>query len=276
MLTLKLVSDRVLCMTISSNDSLGDRMKMYEGAFKGQLPIRMPVILRVDGKAFHTYTKNCSRPFDDSLIEAMNNVAIALCSNIQGAQMAYVQSDEISIFIHGYKKFNSCAWFDNEIQKMVSVSASIAAATMTKESPNIFGRFLESGDSDLDAIRPAYFDSRVFVLPESEVCNYFLWRQQDCSRNSIQMLARSLYSHKECNNKNSSELQEMCFQKDKNWNNIPTQHRRGRVIFKETYTVSIAGNETGVLRSRWTVDNEIPIFSENRDYINKYLKVLEE
>lgn len=253
-------------MTNSDKTSLGDRMKGYEGAFKASFPPRLPVILRVDGKAFHTLLKGARKPFDDSVIEVMNETAAQLCHHIQGAQMAYVQSDEISVLIHGYKKFTSSAWFDNQIQKMVSVGASVATATFNNACFDPTG-------VPLSFKPPAFFDARAFVLPESEVCNYFLWRQQDCSRNSIQMLARSLYSHKECNDKNGSELQEMCFQKGQNWNAIPTAYRRGRVIFKEYYQAAIA---SGAVRSRWAVDSEIPIFSEDREYINKHLKTDEE
>jgi tRNA(His) 5'-end guanylyltransferase len=249
-------------MGTSDKTSLGDRMKMYEGAFKASLPARMPVVLRIDGKAFHTYTHGCQKPFDAQLISAMDNVAKALCEQIQGAQIAYVQSDEISVLIHGYKKFESSSWFDNQIQKMVSVAASIAAGQMTALSPTIFN----------GQVKIAAFDARAFILPEAEVCNYFLWRQQDATRNSIQMLARSLYSHKELDNKNGSQLQEMCFLKGKNWNSVPTYQKRGRCIVKENYTVA----DSDAVRSRWSVDDEIPVFSENRDYINQHLKVLEE
>src|SRR3954468_24438904 len=107
-------------------DSLGDRMKIFENAFRHSLPIRMPVIIRVDGCHFHTYTKDCIKPFDDKLIHAMNAVAKYLCENIQGTQLAYVQSDEISLLVHNYKCINTSAWFDNNIQKMVSVSAGMA------------------------------------------------------------------------------------------------------------------------------------------------------
>lgn len=243
-------------MGTSDKTTLGDRIKTYEGAFKHTLPIRMPVILRIDGKAFHTYTAKCVKPFDETLINAMDTVAIALCERIQGAQIAYVQSDEISVLIHGYKKHNSSPWFDNEIQKMVSVSAAIAAGHMTAISHTI------TGNPGIAA-----FDSRAFVLPESEVCNYFLWRQQDATRNSIQMLARSLYSHKELDSKNSSELQELCHAKGKNWNDEPTYHKRGRCIVKEHYQDAASGT----IRSKWAVDDEIPIFSQDRDYINKFL-----
>jgi len=249
-------------MGTSDKTSLGDRMKIYEGAFRQSLPIRMPVILRIDGKAFHTYTASCERPFDERLISAMDNVGIALCEQIQGAQIAYVQSDEISVLVHNYKRFSSTPWFENQIQKMVSVSASIAAGYMTALSPTIFGE-----------TKIAAFDARAFVLPESEVCNYFLWRQQDATRNSVQMVARSLYSHSQLDGKNSAELQEMIFLKTgKNWGNYPTYQKRGRCIVKETYLVA----DSVAPRSKWGVDDEIPLFSEDRGYINQHLEVVEE
>lgn len=234
-------------------DSLGDRMKAYEMSSRTLLPVRLPVIIRIDGKAFHTYTKGCQKPWDDNLSEAMNQTAIALCSSIQGAQMAYVQSDEISVLIHSYKRFNSGAWFDNQVQKMVSVAAGIASATFTVESQRIWG-----------SIKPAIFDARVFVLPEADVCNYFLWRQQDATRNSIQMLARSLYSHKELNNKNSLELKRLIQAKGKDWDLEPSKYRYGRCITKEF---------TQENRKRWIVNNEIPLFSEEREFINRFLAI---
>lgn len=253
-----------------SKDSLGDRMKRFEGAYNQFLPGRMPMMLRLDGKGFHNYTKGMKRPWDDALNLVMDMTAKKLCQEIGGAQIAYVQSDEISILIHSYKKLESQAYFDGKIQKIVSVSAGIASATFTAESWRL---------NDEKQIKPAYFDSRVFILPESEVANCLLWRQQDATRNSVQMLARSLYSHKECNNKNNSELQELCFQKGHNWNDVPTRHKRGRCIVKEQYPVVITNREgltETVMRSRWTVDEEIPVFSQDREYINKYLATEEE
>ena len=255
-----------------NKDSLGDRMKAYEDASRGVLTTRMPVIIRVDGKAFHTYTKGLVRPVDDRLVSVMDQTAIALCKAIQGAQVAYVQSDEISILVHGYKTLDSSSWFDNQIQKMVSVSAGIASSTFTALSYHIWHHddpeHSELGLIDSRNIRPAVFDSRVFLVPEADVNNYFLWRQKDATRNSVQTLARFLYSHKECNNKNNSQLQEMCFQKGRNWNDEPISFRRGRCIVKESFILP----ETQAVRSRWTVDNNIPVFSEDRDYINRYFK----
>lgn len=248
-----------------SEDSLGDRMKSYEDSYRLRLPIRMPVILRIDGKAFHSYTKGCKKPFDEDLTNCMNETAQYLCKNIQGAQIAYVQSDEISLLLVNYKNLDSSSWFENNIQKMVSVSASMAGAVFTSLSHNIFGK-----------TKIATFDSRAFVLPKEEVCNYFVWRQQDATRNSVQMLARSLYSHGQCNNKNNAQLQEMCFQKGFNWNDCPTAQKRGRCIIKGKVYKEVLRDQNGpvvpgstlVERSEWKVDNEIPVFSVDRRYID--------
>ena len=255
---------------MTNKDTLGDRMKGYEGVWKQTLPNRMPVIIRVDGKAFHTYTRGCKKPYDKNLIEVMNETAIKLCKSISTVQMAYVQSDEISLLLHPYKKLQSQAWFDNQIQKMVSISAATASVEFTMNSWRIWrpeNEEMWNIDDLTNYQKDAYFDSRVFVLPEHEVVNYFIWRQQDATRNSVQMLARALYSHKECTDKNNSELQEMCFQKGRNWNDEPTSFKRGRCIVKEEF------EHQNVMRKRWIVDENIPVFTQNRDYIEKYLEV---
>jgi tRNA(His) 5'-end guanylyltransferase len=198
----------------------------------------------------------------------MNETAMYLCKNIQGAQLAYVQSDEISILVHNYKEIETQSWFDNTLQKMVSVSAGMASAVFTSLSPKIFG-----------VHKLAIFDSRAFIVPEADVNNYFLWRQQDATRNSVQMLARSLYSHKQCEDKNNSELQELCHEKGVNWNDCPTSQKRGRCIVKITAFCDgkdpRTGEVTKSLRTKWTVDNEIPIFSQDKSYINGYLLTTE-
>lgn len=240
---------------MAKKDSLGDRMKIYEATWNTYLPPRMPLILRLDGKAWHSLTKSCQKPFDEKLINALNKTAIRLCEEIQGAQIAFLQSDEISILIHNYKRLDSKSWFDNKLQKMLSVSAAIASSTMTLETINVFGKY-----------RNAEFDSRAIIVPESDVCNLFYWRQKDWTRNSVQMVARSMYSQKECYGKNNSQLQDMIHAKGQNWNNLPVHLKRGRCVIKESYVVN------GANRSRWVVDNNIPIFSKDREYIEKYLK----
>lgn len=238
------------------SDPIGDRMKRYERAAKTALTWRVPVVVRIDGRAFHTYTKGCARPFDENLIAAMDACAVAVCEEAQGAALAYVQSDEISILLHGYRRLDSQPWFDNEVQKIVSISASIAAAEMTARSPSIFG-----------AMKRAHFDARVFVLPEAEVCNYFIWRQQDATRNAIQMMASAHYSHRELHCKNTSIMQEMLFQKGVNFNDAPTRHKRGRCVIREHYSLD------GAERHRWIVDNEIPVFTKDRAYVERHLAV---
>jgi len=243
-------------------DSLGDRMKGYENTYRLYLPKRMPLIMRLDGKAFSQYTRTCERPYDKKLVNALNNVAIALCKEIQGAKLAYLQSDEITILIYE-TDFESKPWFNNNINKMLSVAAAEASSTMTEESINVFGK-----------IKKAKFDCRVFPVPLDEVLNQIEFRQQDATRNAISMQARALASHEECKNKNSKQLQELIFQKAGiNFSKLPTEQKRGRCVVKkkETSTVSVRGVETPIERSKWTVDTEIPIFHEDKTYIEKYL-----
>jgi tRNA(His) 5'-end guanylyltransferase len=225
-------------------DELGTRMKeFYENRTKSFLPRRTYTIIRIDGKAFHTYTKGLERPFDDKLMQDMDNTASYLCKEIQGAKLAFVQSDEISILLTDFDKLNTDAWFDGNIQKIVSVSASLATAKFNELRPN----------------KIALFDSRVFTIPsKTEVMNYLVWRQQDTVRNSISSVAQSLYSHKELNNKNTDQMQEMCFQKGVNWNDLDIKKKRGRIIEKH-YT-----NEN---KTVW-VSVAPPTFTKDVDYLS--------
>jgi tRNA(His) 5'-end guanylyltransferase len=236
--------------------SLGDRMKNnYEKIFMHNLPARIPIIIRLDGKAFHTFTRGFNKPFDDRLINWMNETTKFLCKNLMGVQMAYVQSDEISLLLHPYKKLNSQAWFNGEIQKIVSVSAGMASSKFMKLY--MTESLLKLSDGIPKEAYPS-FDSRVFVIPEAEVCNYFIGRQQDWTRNSIQMVTRSMYSEKECYKKNQSAMQDMCMQKGVNWNDYKTYLKRGRTCIKKN--------------NCWSIDNGIPIFTQDRNYIEKFLK----
>lgn len=211
------------------------RMKdNYESRQRHFLIRRIPVIIRIDGKAFHTYTKGLHKPFDHDLIEAMDSTAKFLCQEIQGAQCAYVQSDEISILVTDYKEFNTQAWFDYNQSKIESVSASLATGKFNflriNQELNLIGKVDHIGSD----FKLAFFDSRADNIPKEEVANYFLARQKDAVKNSIASLAQSLYSHKELEGKNESELQELCFQKGHNWNDLPVGQKRGRFIIKNT------------------------------------------
>lgn len=201
--------------------SLGDRMKAYETVFRYTLPFRQPIILRVDGKAFRTYTKGTTQPFDLNFNSCMDSVAIDLLKCVQGAQLAYVQSDEVSLLIYYYKLFNSEPWYGNNIQKICGVSASQASVTMTLNSSKIFG-----------SIKPALFDSRVFILPEADISNYFIWRRRDAERNSVQALARYLFGPKEIFRKNKETLAKMCSEKGRSIAGEPMGVMSGRVFLK--------------------------------------------
>jgi len=231
----------------NKKDSLGDRMKeFYENRTRTFLPRRTYTIIRIDGKAFHTYTRGLTRPFDWDLVNDMDETAKYLCENIQGAKFAFVQSDEISILLTDFNEMNTSAWFDGNIQKMTSISASLATAKFNELRPN----------------KLALFDSRVFTIPTAiEVENYMIWRQQDTVRNSISSVAQSLYSHRELNGKNTNQMQEMCFNKGVNWNDFDPKLKRGRLIVKETYEKN---NST---RTRW-VSVAPPIFTQEREIFN--------
>lgn len=232
-------------------DSLGDRMKRYEDSSRFFLLRRMYTIIRIDGKAFHTYTRGLKRPFDDDLIHDMNETAKFLCQNIQGAKIGYVQSDEISIILTDFDDLNTSAWFDNNIQKIASVSASMAAAKFNQQRLLLDERLIH---------KLAFFDARVFQVPtKTEAINYLIWRQNDATRNSISSVAQSMYSHKELHGKNSKEMQEMIFQKGLNWNDLPSGYKRGRVICRQ---------QEDTEHTFWDILITIPIFTQDKDMLN--------
>jgi tRNA(His) guanylyltransferase len=252
-----------------SNDSLGDRMKeQYENRTRFMLPRRTYTIIRVDGKAFHTFTKGFDKPFDLDLMGLMDLVATTMCEEIQGAKLAYVQSDEISLLLTDFEKPNTEAWFNGNLQKMVSISASIAA---TKFNDGALDAYLNGGIKKFFKEELALFDSRVFTISNPiEVENYFIWRQQDATRNSIQMAARALYSHAECNNKNTSQLQDMCHEKGVNWNDYSAREKRGGLIRR----IEVAGKnpKTGeeITRMQWQAEGA-PIFTQEREFFRSLI-----
>lgn len=246
-------------------DELGERMKEnYEHRTRIMLPRRTYTVIRLDGKAFHTYTKGFKRPYDLGLMRIMDQTTIKLCEQIQGVKMAFTQSDEISLVLTDFDSQQTDAWFDGNIQKIVSVAASIATAAFNN------GMYL---DEEILASmeKVAYFDARVFTIPETEeVINYLIWRQQDATRNSIQMGAQSMYSQKQLHGKNTSELQELMFQKGQNWNDYPTGFKRGRAIVKVQYEMEAKNRKTGepemAIRNKWE-SVETPIFSQDKPFI---------
>jgi len=242
-------------------DDLGDRMKeWYENRYRFYLPRRTYTILRIDGKAFHTWTRGLERPFDQEFQTLMDETAKTACSQIQGAACAFVQSDEASFLLMDFdpkgEKLTTAGWFDGNVQKICSVGASLFTAhfnATASERP------------------PAMFDARVFIIPDPvEVHNYFVWRQKDAVRNSIQAAAQSFYSDKECFGKSQSDLQEMIFKKGQNWNDYSVRSKRGGfVYYDKTKTQGSAinkktGDEIMFERPKgWSVMPAVPIFTSD-------------
>jgi len=204
-------------------DSLGDRMKdYYEDRAKTYLTRRTPVIMRLDGKAFHTFTRGCTKPFDEKLSTCMVDTTRFLMQNIQGAKLGYTQSDEISLLITDFDKLETEAWFNYNVQKMCSVSAAMASVQFTLKFADI--------ETHLCDVDHAYFDSRVFNIPKEDVNNYFVWRQKDWRRNSVAMMAQSLYSAKELHKQGKADQLEMIQKKGQDWNALSDKWKNGTTL----------------------------------------------
>lgn len=232
---------------------LGIRMKTYEAVPKTKLIRRMPVIIRVDGKAFHTLTRNMDKPYDLKFESVMDDAAGRTLLNIQNCKFAYIQSDEVSFLMTDYNTLQTDPWFGNDLQKIVSISAATMSVYFNFAFAEIF--FMD--------VPFAVFDSRAFNLSKEEVCNYFIWRQQDATRNSIQSLAQAHFSHKQLQNLNTNKLQDkLMLEKGINWNDLPIKQKRGRCVLR------------GIGNS-YKIDYDIPIFTQNRQYIENFLEIPE-
>jgi tRNA(His) 5'-end guanylyltransferase len=275
---------------MDKRDNLGNRMKTYENVTRAHLVRRMPVIIRIDGKAFHTFTRGFKKPFDQILMKTMQDTMKYLCENIQGCVLGYTQSDEISLLLVDYQTIASDSWFDNTLQKMCSVSASMATMAFNaawRKNVDEWGNetlpdWYEGGTNDpnvdRDALKlaqiytsrfdKALFDARVFNVPKDDVANYFVWRQVDCTRNSIQSVGQANFSHKQLMNQSCDKIQDMLFtEKGINWNDFSTPCKRGTCCVKKPVKIG------EIVRNKWCFDMEIPIFTQQPDYINQFVFV---
>lgn len=281
---------------MANKDSLGDRMKEnYEARFKYKLLRRTPVIVRIDGKAFHTWARGFNKPFDRVLSNAMDRTMYQLCENIQGCVFGYTQSDEITLVLNDYRTLDTSAWFDYEVQKLCSIAASMATAYFNKNFINEVGWFFEfiNGENfneeklkeyyfvdnydmalklydkySKSIEKTAMFDARCFNIPESEVANCIIWRQKDASRNSVEMVGRAYFSDKELFKKNCSDIQDMLMEKHNiNWNDFPARYKRGCACYK----MKMSENEDG--RGKWVADYDMPIITQDREYVEKWVRL---
>lgn len=285
---------------------LAKRMKeFYEEIPKNKLMRRCPVVIRCDGRSFHTLTRNFKRPFDEVLIKTMQETTKYMCENIQGCVLGYTQSDEISLVLIDYKRLDSQAWFDYEVQKMCSIAASMATMAfnrffaknvkeydmewkcgLTPQSVEIQKKHFDYIEVLNKAIeKGAMFDARVFNIPKEEVANYIYWRQLDASRNSIQMVGQANFSHKELQNKSCNDIQDMLMDfKGINWNDLPAYQKRGSCVIRTENTETIREENIGTdgsvigtkvtVRPKWVIDKNIPIFKGgDRKYIEDLVMV---
>lgn len=257
-------------------DELGKRMKSnYEEVTRTKLVRRMPVIIRIDGKSFRTFTKNFRKPFDKIVVRAMQETTRYLCENIQGCVLGYTQSDEISLVLVDYKNLNSDAWFNNEVQKICSIAASMATMKFNAVFRDYVTEYVYRSDNQNEEEQElckaykkavyvgALFDARCFNIPKEEVTNYIYWRQTDAIRNSVLTLGRSYFDTTELNNKSISMVKQMLIeQKDIDWKELPIHLKRGTCVIKYK----------SEQLNFWQIDRAIPIFkSDNRLYIDKLI-----
>ena len=284
------------------HDDLGVRMKtFYEQIPKTKLMRRCPVAIRIDGKAFHTFTRGFQKPFDEVLIKSMQETMKYLCENIHGCILGYTQSDEITLILVDYKKLTSSSFFDYEVQKLCSIAASMATMAFNKAFRKNVNDWWFTPFSGItkefqervtlyktykNAIeKGAMFDCRCFNIPKEEVTNLVYWRQLDASRNSIQMVGQANFSHKELQNKSCNDIQDMLMtQKGINWNDLPTYQKRGSCCVRNKIVIESDGVKATVqLRdafkseNEWIIDTDIPIFKgEGREYIDRLVFIGEE
>ena len=274
---------------------LAERMKDYEKRNRYYLQRRMPVILRLDMRTGHSFTKGFERPFDEVFIKSMQETAKYLCENIQNCKLSYQQSNEITLLLVDYDKLNTDCFFDYRVDKLCSIAASMATMAFNKffaENVYFTDKFDEHGniiDKEYISIHAAHvkaiekgamFDARCFNIPKEEVTNLIYWRQLDASRNSIQMVGHANFSHKELQNKSCNDIQDMLMlQKGINWNNLPAYQKRGSCCVRNKIVIESDGvmetvqlRDTSKPENEWIIDTDIPIFKgEGREYVERFI-----
>lgn len=271
-----------------ASSAIDIRMKEYESRNQYYLQKRTPVIIRVDGRSFHTFSRGFKKPFDEVLMTSMQQTMRYMCENIQNAKFGYCESDEITIVLIDYEDIRTAAWFDYRTDKLCSIAASMATmafnrffaknvedwwyskdTTISEENDTLYETYHKAVE------KGAMFDARCFNIPKEEVANCVYWRQIDATRNSIQMVGQANFSHKELQGKSCNDIQDMLFvQKGINWNDFPTDCKRGAACYKVKVATNVSaalGIAGSVYRNKWIIDKNMPILTEDWNYINKYV-----
>lgn len=248
------------------NSHLGTRMKEYEARNQYYLQKRTPVAIRVDGRAFHSFTKSLKRPFDNIFQTSMIETMEAMCEQIQNCIFAYTQSDEITFILKDWKELNTCAWFEYRTDKLCSISASLATYYFNKFFRENASHIIKT-DADKSYCltlerclqRLAVFDARCFNIPKEEVTNLVYWRQLDAMRNSVLMVGQSRYSHRQLQGASCKVIKEMLRQDNYDWEKLPIYQQRGVCCYKT--------EDEG-----WYLDFKMPVLKdEGRNIIEELL-----
>ena len=238
--------------------NLGDRMKLYEEPTRLRLQIKTPVVIRVDGRSFHTYTRGAQKPYDVLIQKAMQAATLALCNKAMGAVVGFQQSDEITVICQDWQNYESEQWFGGNVQK-IATAAVVIATNAFNSYPGV-----------IEAFGQASFDGRVHNIPHHEIVNHLIWRQQDTLRNSVSSLAQYYFSHSDLQGKSCDEMKAMLLEKvDVDWVTVlPSFVRNGFVVSKQYVQFEGAGPlEHGL--PAWTPDFNVPLFNENREYATR-------
>ncbi len=227
---------------MATKDSFGDRMKMYEGIEAGRkfMPL-LPIVARIDGRAFSKFTRGFAKPFDQRMSDAMIATTKYLVKHTN-ALMGYTQSDEINL-VWLSDDIKELVWFNGRISKMVSQLSAQATLVFYREVLKTMSEYAD---------RMPTFDARCWQVPnQAEAANALLWREQDATRNSIQMAGHTYFSAKQMHKKNTSEIQEMLFKEHGiNWNNYPAFFKRGTFIQRRISEAPFSKNELSELSPR--------------------------
>ena len=237
------------------------RMKRYEEVTDIKLMRRCPAVIRIDGSSFHVFTKGMKRPFDDIFRKTMQDTMMGLCKEIPGCVFGYTQSDEITLILVDYQSLEAEAWFDYRVSKLISISASKAARLFNKF---FMDNVAEMADDETfkrysKKFNKADMDARVFNIPVDDVVNNVLWRQKDAAKNSIASVAQSLYPQKELNGIKSKDLKvKILTEKGIDWDAMKPEYKWGTACRR--------------VDGKWTIDYDMPMLSDDRDYLGKLIR----
>ena len=267
-----------------THDELGKRMKAYENESNRKLVKKLPVIIKIDGRAFSTFAEKLEKPFDDILIDSMHETMRYLCKHVTGCVLGYCQSDEISLLVQGYKNEDTQPWFNFKLNELCSVVASMATFAFNRAFENnvtefyndwLQGEYREDFTKDnerLDVLfeccdKGALFKAWAFNLPFNEVTNYFYCRQSDGIRNSIELMGQANFSPEQLHGVNADGIKKMLLENGIDYNKVPTYKQRGVCCIK-TMMPSFSPDKKPTLKKVWVNDIDIPIFKgDGREYI---------